>query len=138
MLMAEEYRNFDASAYVRAAEDLGAFLEAASEEDSGDGVAIRAALKHVARTQNMSAVARGTGSSRSDLHEALSDDGNPTLATLFAVTRALGLRTAVRAGRRTGGNSAVAKIRNTQCKDRIIQVSKSLHPDLADQRRPLG
>ena len=90
--MAEVYRNFDASEYVRAAEDLGAFLEAASEEDTGDGVAIRAALKHVARTQNVSALERGTGSNRSDLREALSDDGNPTLATLFAVTRALGLR----------------------------------------------
>ena len=90
--MAEEYRNFDASEYVRTAEDLGAFLEAASEEDAGDGVAIRAALKHVARTQNMSALERGTGSNRGDLHEALSDDGNPTLATLLAVTRALGLR----------------------------------------------
>ena len=53
---------------------------------------IRAALKHVARTHNMSALARDTGLNRGNLYEALSEDGNPTLATLLKVTRALGLR----------------------------------------------
>ena len=53
---------------------------------------IRAILKHVARKQNMSARARDTGLNRGNLHEALSEDGNPTLATLLKVTRSLGLR----------------------------------------------
>ena len=48
--------------------------------------------KVLARTQNMSALARDTGLNRGNLYEALSEDGNPTLATLLKVTRALGLR----------------------------------------------
>ena len=53
---------------------------------------IRAALKHVAQIQNMSALARDTGLNRGNLYEALSDGGNPTLATLLKITAALGLR----------------------------------------------
>ncbi len=40
----------------------------------------------------MSALARDAGLNRGNLYEALSEDGNPTLATLLKVTRALGLR----------------------------------------------
>ena len=90
--MAEEYRRFDASDYIRTEEDAQGLLSAATEEDAGDGAVIRAVLKHIARTQNMSALARDTGLNRGNLYEALSEDGNPTLATLLKVTRALGLR----------------------------------------------
>ena len=90
--MAEEYRKFDASDYISTREDAQGLLSAATEEDVGDGVVIRAALKHIARTQNMSALARDTGLNRGNLYEALSESGNPTLATLLKITRALGLR----------------------------------------------
>ena len=90
--MAEEYRKFDASDNIKTAEDARGLLRAATEEDVGDGVVIRAALKHLARTQNMSALARDTGLNRGNLYEALSENGNPTLATLLKVTGALGLR----------------------------------------------
>ncbi len=40
----------------------------------------------------MSALARNTGPNRDNLYEALSDEGNPTLATLLKVTAASGLR----------------------------------------------
>ena len=53
--MAEKYREFDASDNIKTAEDAQGLLRAATEEDVGDGVVIRAALKHVARTHNMSA-----------------------------------------------------------------------------------
>ena len=53
---------------------------------------LRAALVHLARTQNMSALARDAGVNRGNLYEALSEDGNPTLATLLKVATALGLR----------------------------------------------
>ena len=113
--MAEEYRRFDASDYIRTEEDVQGLLSAAMDEDVGDGVVIRAALKHVARTQNMSALARDTGLNRGNIYEALSEDGNPTLATLLKLTRALGLRlrlepveTPVEAGRPSGhGNLSV-------------------------------
>ena len=90
--MSEEYREFDAADYIRNEEDVRGLLSAAMDEDPGDGAVIRAALRHVARTQNMSALARDTGLNRGNLYEALSDDGNPTLATLLKVTTALGLR----------------------------------------------
>ena len=91
-LMSDEYREFDAADYIKTEEDARGLLSAAAFEDPGDGTVIRAALKHVARTQNMSALARDTGLNRGNLYEALSEDGNPTLATLLKVTRALGLR----------------------------------------------
>ena len=90
--MSEEYREFDAADYIRNEEDVRGLLSAAMDEDPGDGAVIRAALRHVARTQNMSALARDTGLNRGNLYEALSDDGNPTLTTLLKVTTALGLR----------------------------------------------
>jgi len=91
-LMSEEYRKFDASNYIKTEEDARGLLRAAMDEDIGDGAVIRAALRHVARTHNMSALARDTGLNRGNLYEALSEDGNPTLSTLLKVTRGLGLR----------------------------------------------
>ena len=90
--MSEEYRRFDASDYIKTEEDVRGLLRAAADEDPGDGAVIRAVLKHAARTQNMSALARETGLNRGNLYEALSEDGNPTLATLLKVASALGLR----------------------------------------------
>ena len=90
--MSEEYRKFDAAEYIKSEEDIRGLLRAAMDEDPGDGAVIRAALKHVARTQNMSALAREAGLNRGNLYSALSEDGNPTLATLLKVTNALGLR----------------------------------------------
>ena len=90
--MSEEYRKFEAVDYIKTEEDAQGLLRAAAEEDPGDGAVIRAVLMHVARTQNMSALARATGLNRGNLYEALSEDGNPTLATLLKVATALGLR----------------------------------------------
>ena len=90
--MSEEYRKFDAADYVKTEEDVRGLLMAAADEDLGDGAVIRAVLKHIARTQNISALARDTGLNRGNLYEALSEDGNPTLATVLKVTHALGLR----------------------------------------------
>ncbi len=90
--MSEEYRKFDAADYIKSEEDVRGLLRAAMDEDPGDGAVIRAVLKHLAGTQNMSALARDTGLNRGNLYEAMSEDGNPTLATLLKVTNALGLR----------------------------------------------
>ena len=90
--MSEEYRKFNAEDYIETEEDVRGLLRAAAEEDTGDGTVIRAVLRHVARTRNMSALARDAGLNRGNLYEALSEDGNPTLATLLKVANALGLR----------------------------------------------
>ena len=90
--MSEEYREFEAADYMKTEEDVRGLLRAAVDEDPGNGAVIRAVLRHVARTQNMSALARDTGLNRGNLYEALSEEGNPTLTTLLKVTNALGLR----------------------------------------------
>lgn len=90
--MTEQYRNFDAAHYITTEDDIRGLLSAAVDEDPGDGAVIRAALKHVARTHNISALARDTGLNRGNLYEALSEGGNPTLTTLLKITNALGLK----------------------------------------------
>ncbi len=90
--MPETYSRWDAANYIDTPEDAGLFLEAAIDEDPGDGSIIRAALSAIARAQNMSALARVAGLDRSGLYKALSEDGNPSLATIIKIVRALGLK----------------------------------------------
>ena len=71
------------------------FLQAmyrGTEEDPGDGGMIRAALKDIARAQNMSLLARDIGMSREGLYKALSENGNPSFATVMRIMRALGMQ----------------------------------------------
>ena len=90
--MSEQYQKFNPADYIKTDTDVRELLKAAADEDTGDGTVIRAALKYVARTQNMSALARDTGLNRGNLYDALSEDGNPTLSTLLKITHSLGLR----------------------------------------------
>ena len=64
---------------------------------AGDTEAFKLALRNVAeaRLGGMSALAKKTDLSRESLYRALSEQGNPTLATLSKVLAALGLRVAV-------------------------------------------
>ena len=80
--------------HLRTDEDLQYYLEAAALEDSGDGRLIRAALSDVARAQrrNMTHLARAAGMTREGLYKALSDQGNPSFATVLKIARALDLR----------------------------------------------
>ena len=101
--MPENYARWDASDYIKTGEDVRGLLRAATDEDPGDGSVIRAVLRYIARTQNVSALTRRTGISWSTINEALSEDGNPTLATLLRVTGALGLRLRLEAIDEPGG-----------------------------------
>ena len=65
--MPKDYKEFNAADYVKTKADVRELLSAAADEDLGDGSVIRAVLKHVARTQNMSALARDTGLNRGNL-----------------------------------------------------------------------
>ena len=58
--MSEKYQKFDASDYVKTDADVRELLRASTDEDPGDGTVIRAVMKHVARTHNMSALAHET------------------------------------------------------------------------------
>ncbi|AYG59251.1 putative addiction module antidote protein [Rhizobium jaguaris] len=66
------------------------YIAAAFETD--DPSSIAKALGEVARTRNMSKLAKDVGMNRSALYRALSGDGNPEFATILKVVKALGLK----------------------------------------------
>ena len=90
--MTETFTKWDAAEHLRTREDVRLYVQACAEEDPGDGSLIRAALNDVARAGNMSRLARDVGMSREGLYKALSEEGNPTFATVMRVTRALGMQ----------------------------------------------
>ena len=97
--MTEEtkFRRFDAADYLDDLDDVAAYLEIALDESADDPTAVPRALGVIARSQNMSELARRVGMSRDGLYKALSAEGNPTWSTVLKVTSALGLRLSVQA-----------------------------------------
>ena len=93
-IMAEggKYARFDAADYLDDLDDVATYLEIALQESAEDPTAVPRALGVIARSQNMSELARRVGMSRDGLYKALSADGNPTWSTILKVTNALGLR----------------------------------------------
>ena len=83
---------YDVAEQLRTPEEMAAYLEAWLEEAPDDVSGIARALGDIARAKGMSAVARETGLSRESLYKSLSEDGNPSLATVLKVAKALGLR----------------------------------------------
>lgn len=92
MTMSEKYQRFDAADYLKDLDDVAVSLEVALEDSAEDPSAVPHALGIIARSQNMSGLARRVGMSRDGLYKALSEDGNPTWSTILKVTNALGLR----------------------------------------------
>ena len=70
-------------------EDRAAYIEAAMEENDPEFMAI--ALGDVAKAEGMSKVARKAKVTRENLYRALAPGGNPTIATMMRVLKALGL-----------------------------------------------
>jgi probable addiction module antidote protein len=83
-------KKWDAAEHLKTDEDMAAYLEAALEED--DPALVAAALGDIARAKGMGALAKQTGLGRESLYKALSPEGNPELATVLKVLKALGLR----------------------------------------------
>ena len=83
-------RPFDPANYLDSDEAIAAYMTEALETD--DSAFIADALGVIARTRGMTEVARNSGLSRESLYRALRADGNPELATVMKVIRALGLR----------------------------------------------
>jgi probable addiction module antidote protein len=91
MTHSSKYVRFDAADYLDDLDDLAGYLEVAIEASAEDPTAVPRALGVIARSQNMSELARRVGMSRDGLYKALSADGNPTWSTILKVTNALGL-----------------------------------------------
>ena len=83
-------RPWDAARYLHNEEDIALYLDECLQDDDPRMLAV--ALGTVARARNMSQLARDVGMSREGLYKALSDEGNPTFATVTKVANALGLR----------------------------------------------
>ncbi|HWM28165.1 MAG TPA: addiction module antidote protein [Woeseiaceae bacterium] len=88
---------FDVSDYLRTPEDVAAYLDAWLDEAPDDAAGIARALGDIARAKGMGRVAKDAGVSRESLYRALSTKGNPSLATILKVTKALGVKLHVQA-----------------------------------------
>ena len=83
---------YDVAEQLRTPEEMAAYLDAWFEEAPDDATGIARALGDIARARGMTQVARDAGLSRESLYKALSEDGNPSFATILKVARALGVR----------------------------------------------
>lgn len=93
--MAITTRKWDVAEHLKTEEDILAYLDAVMEE--GDVPFLCKALGDVARSHGMTEIARKTGMSRESLYKALSEKGNPSLATVATVLEAMGLRLSIAA-----------------------------------------
>lgn len=85
-------RKWDSAEYLKTEEDMVMYLQACLEEAGDDAAFIAKALGVIARARGMTGLARDTGLGRESLYKALSEEGNPSFATILKVSQALGLR----------------------------------------------
>lgn len=80
--------------------DFAAEYLRAALEDEDEPEVLLVALRRVAEARGgIAKVAKAAGVQRESLYRALSSHGNPRLSTLIAVTKAMGLKLTVEAGR---------------------------------------
>jgi probable addiction module antidote protein len=99
---------WDSAEHLRTEEDRAAYLTACMDEAPEDAAFITHALGVVARSRNMSQLARDTGLTREGLYKALSENGNPSFGTVLKVVHAMGYRLTV-AREKTSTRKTVAK-----------------------------
>ena len=81
---------FDAADYLDNDIVIAEYLNAALEDENPD--VFLQAIADVAKARGMSKLAQDTGLGRESLYKALSENGNPSFATVLKVTKALGLQ----------------------------------------------
>jgi probable addiction module antidote protein len=84
---------WDSAELLSSKEDVVAYLNAVFEDaaETNDHSLIPHALGAIARAKGMTDIARETGLSRESLYKALSEDGNPSFATVMKVLQALSI-----------------------------------------------
>lgn len=88
----EVFQRFDPADHLNDLADVTDHLQIALHASREDPTAVPRALGVIARSRNMSELARTVGMSRDGLCRALSENGNPRWSTVIKVTQALGLR----------------------------------------------
>jgi probable addiction module antidote protein len=86
---------WDPVEFLKTDRDMAQYLEAALED--GDPRVVAAVLGHIARAKGMARVAKKAGLGRESLYKSLTSKGNPELATVLKVIRALDLKLKVAA-----------------------------------------
>ena len=86
---------YDVVDHLRSPEEMAAYLDAWFEEFPDDVSGIARAVGDIARAKGMTQVAKDAGLSRESLYRALSEEGNPSLATILKVLGAVGLKLSV-------------------------------------------
>lgn len=100
--MTQHDHTFTADDIITSAYDTASFLSSKEAQaelltealESGDAAYVAHVLGVIARAQGMSKVARDAGVNREALYRSLSKNGNPELATIMAVAKALKLNLA--------------------------------------------
>ena len=87
--MALKLTKFDIQDHLKTRKEQIAYLKVAIEE--GDPSFVAAMIGEIAKARGVSQFAKETGLSREAIYKAFRPGGNPTIATLYKATRALGL-----------------------------------------------
>lgn len=88
-----ETTRFDIQDHLKSREEQIAYLEAALDEGDPSFVAI--ALGDIARAHGVTKLAQEAGISRETIYKTFRPGGNPTLETITAVAKTLGLKLAL-------------------------------------------
>jgi len=89
MTMTEKLTTYDPAEDLTSDQAIADFMSGAFE--TNDPGYIAHALGVVARAKGMTQIARQTGLSREQLYRSFGAEGNPTLRTMLAVMKALGI-----------------------------------------------
>ncbi|MEH6584565.1 MAG: addiction module antidote protein [Halioglobus sp.] len=119
--MVKQARKFDAAAVLDSDEAIAEYMAAAFETE--DAAFIADAVGVVARARGMSDIARESGLSREQLYRSFSVSGNPTLKSMLAVMKALGMK--VTATSVTPNEPTTTKKRKAPAKAKIAAKTKS-------------
>ena len=92
--MKPKFRFWDISEELKTEEDISLYLQEAFKD--GDPKLIKACLKDVLKSRNMTALAKETGISRTGLYKMLSENGNPEFVSILKILKALNLELTVR------------------------------------------
>ena len=81
--------SFDAADYLETDEEISVFLNEALK--ANDPAYFAHAVGVVAKAKGMTAIAQKTGLAREQLYRSFSEEGNPTIKSVFSVLNALGI-----------------------------------------------
>lgn len=90
--MARELLPWDTAHHLKSTDDVCLYLEAATDEDPGDGSVIRLAMINIARAERISNLKGRAKTACEGLYDTLSKADNLDLTTFVQLATALGMR----------------------------------------------